>query len=143
MASVIYTHFKAKSAKGLIDLDADDIRAILVKTTTTVDTEPDTEFISGFTTLAECDAASYARVALTGETVNTDTGNDRAEFTASNIVWAALGAGNTLQGVLLYKHVTNDTDSMPIAFIEFSSNFVTNGGGLTVAPNSEGFLQLT
>jgi hypothetical protein len=143
VSSLINNYFKQKVARGLIDLDTDDIRAILVKTTTTVDTEPDIEFISGFTTLAECDAASYARVALTGEAVNVDLTNDRAEFTASNIVWAALGAGNTLQGVLLYKHVTNDGDSMPIAFIEFSSNFVTNGGGLTIAANAEGFLQLT
>lgn len=142
MASLVNNYFKQKSAKGLIDLDTDDIRAILVKTTTTVDTEDDIEFISGYGTLGECDVASYTRKALTSEAVGVDLTNNRAEFTADAIVWATLETGNTLQGVLLYKHVTNDADSMPIAFLEFASNFVTNGGGLTVTPNAEGFLQL-
>lgn len=126
----------------MINLAAADVRAILVKTTTSVDTQDGIQFIAGYAVLGECTCASYTRKALTGEAIAIDLVNKRAEFTSDPIVWSALEAGNTLQGVLLYVHVTNDADSMPIAFLEFASNWVTDGGGLTLTPNAQGLLQV-
>jgi hypothetical protein len=143
IASLTNNHFKGKILNGgITNLSTADVRAALVKTTTTVDTEDDIEFLSGYTTLAEATASGYARVTCTGEAVAIDTTNNRAEFTTSNMAFAAMAAGDTIQGVLLYVHVGADSANLPIAFLEFSSNFLTNGGALTITPSAEGLLQL-
>lgn len=145
MPSVIYNEFKRAIAAGEMDLDADDIRAILVMDTTTVDTENDgIVFVADFTTLAETAGANYVRKALANQAVNKDDANDRAEFDADDVVWSALGNGATpLQGVLLYKHVTVDADSRVIAFIEFATVQSPGDSNFTVAWDPEGILNLT
>ena len=150
MASVVYTRAKHQILNGTIDMDADDIRCALLMNNTTADTEEDTTTLSGFTTLGEADDASYTgqktsgRHVFTSEAVNEDTTNDRSEFDGEDITWTALAnSTNPLQGALIYKHVTNDTDSIPIAFIEFSSNQSPGGSDFTISWNAEGILQLT
>lgn len=145
MASLVYTYAKQKIANGTIDLDTHDIRVALVGTSTTCDTEEDVALMNGFTTLDECDATDYARVALANEAVNVDTANDRGEFDADDAAFGAIGNGTnfTIQGAVIYKHVTDDTDSLPIAYIEFASTLTTNGGTVTINWNAEGIIQLT
>ena len=147
MANLIYTRTKAKLMSGDLDLDTHDIRAMLVMTNTTADTEEDTEFVSGFTTLDEMDGAGYARVALTGEAVAADTVNNRGEFTCDTITFPSVDAGTRqVAAMLLYRHVTNDADSIPIAYIDTlgvgSFPFTANGGDVQIAPDAEGVLQL-
>ena len=146
MANFAYNLAKSKLLKGAIDLDSggDDVRAILVMTNTTADTEDDKEFISGFTTLDEMDGAGYARVALTGESVGDDAANDRAEFDGTDITFSGVSAGTrSVQAMVIYKHVTNDADSIPIAFIDTGGfPFAPGGGDITVTWNAEGILQL-
>lgn len=143
MASQFYNEAKRAIAAGEIDLNADDIRAALLMTNTTADTENDgITTISGFTTLDEHGTAG--RVALANEAVNKDDTNDRAEFDADDALWSSLANGaRAIQGVLIYKHVTNDTDSIPIAFIEFSATQNPGGSDFTVQWNAEGILQFT
>jgi hypothetical protein len=149
MASVIYNEFKRASAAGEIDLDTggDDIRAILVMTNTTADTENSAMvYVGDLTTLDECDATGYSRQALAGEVVNKDDPNSRAEFDANNISFSGLGGDATrgYQGVVLYKHVTNDADSPLVAFIEFDNQPLSKEATQIDVPwNAEGILQLT
>lgn len=148
MANFVYTIAASKLLSADIDLNADDIRVMLVMANTTADTERDATTISGFTTLDECDGASYARKTLTGEAVNTDNTNDRGEFDANDIQWASLGAGTrNNQAMVVYKHVTNDADSIPICYIDTTSPsifpFNGNGGNVDIAWNAEGILQGT
>lgn len=146
MASFVYTRAKKNIADGTIDLDTHDIRVLLVKVagSTTTDTEADAATISAFTTLGELVATDYARKALANEAVNEDTGNDRAEFDADDVTWTALGgaANDTIGAAVVYKHVTNDTDSIPIAYIDLTDT-PTNGGDVTIQWNVEGIVQLT
>lgn len=144
MASLVYNEFKRANAAGEIDLNADDIRIALVMTNTTVDTENDgITTVSGFTTLDEMDGANYARAALANEAVNKDDGNDRAEFDADDVTFSLLGNGTReVQGALVYKHVTNDADSIPIAFIEFATTQNPGGSDFTIQWDAEGILQL-
>lgn len=137
MSSFVYNCAKAGFLNGSIDLDTHDIRAALVMANTTCDTDNDgISFVAGFTTLDEQDGSGYVRKALSNETVTKDDTNDRGAFSADNVTWTALGAGTrAVAGVLIYKHVTNDADSIPIMFLEFSAtpdgnNFVLkwNGG---------------
>lgn len=142
MASFVYTRAKELLANGGLDLDSHDIRVALVMTNTTVDTEEDKLTISGFTTLDEMDGAAYVRKALANEVVNRDDVNNRAEFDADDVVWTALGNGaRMIEGAVIYRHVTNDADSIPIAFVDLT-NFNPGGNNLTLQWNAEGILQL-
>lgn len=121
-----------------------DVRAILVMTNTTADTEVDSEFISDFTTLDEYDGSGYARVALASEAFAVDLANDRWEFTSAAFTFAALGVGTRqCQGLLLYLHVTNDADSKPLMYIDGTGfPFDGNGEDVILTPNAEGILQI-
>lgn len=123
MASFVYNEFKRASAAAEIDLDADDIRVALMMTNTTVDTENDGIVnLDDFSALDEFDGANYVRKALANEAVAKDDANDRADFSADNVTWTALGAGTrAIAGVLVYYHNTDDASSVPIAWIEFSA----------------------
>ena len=146
MADSAYTNFKRGLLEGEFDLNAtDDIRIALLMTNTTADTEEDVATISAFTTLDEMDGANYSRAALASEAVAADNANDRGEFDADNVTFSSLGAGTRdIAGILLYKHVTDDTDSVPMAWIDSGGFPITaNGGDLTISWNAEGILQTT
>ena len=143
MASFVYTEAKRALLAGDLDLNAHDIRVMLVDSTTTADTEEDATTISGITTLGELSGTGYARVALANEAVAADNTNNRGEFDSDDAAWTGIDAG-TAAAALVYRHVTNDTDSVPIAYIDTGGfPIVTNGGNLTIQWNAEGILQLT
>lgn len=144
--SFAYTGFKVDLLQGEIDFDApNDIRVMLVMTNTTADTDQDAHFIADIGTLDEYDGANYVRKALTGETVNTDNPNDRGEFDAGDVTWTALGAGTrSAAGIVVFKFVTNDADSVAICYIDTGGFPISgNGGDLTAQWNAEGILQAT
>ena len=151
MANFVYTRAKTNLAKGLLNLHTggDDIRVMLLMTDTTADTQEDVATISAFTTLDEMDGSGYTRQALANEVVNEDAANNRAEFDADNAEFGSVGAGTrSVAAALLYKHVTNDTDSIPIAYIDTVSSgptfpFAGNGSTITLVWNAEGILQVT
>lgn len=144
MANFFYNEAKRAMAEGEIDFVNDDIRVALLMTNTTADIEDDKNFISEFTTLDEYDGAAYVRKALASQVVNEDAPNDRAEFDATDAVWTALGIGTRqCQAALVYKHVTSDADSVPLAFIDSGGfPFDGNGGDITMQWNAEGIVQV-
>lgn len=144
MASLVYNKAKGNLMSGDIDLNTHDIRVALLMTNTTADTEPDVDFMNGFSTLDECNSTGYARVALTGEAVNIDDANDRAEFDANDASFTGLGgdASRAIQGAIVFRHVTNDTDSIPICFVDFASDIPTTATQIDIPWNAEGILQL-
>lgn len=143
MASLVYQNAIAKMMSGDLDLNAHDIRVALLMTNTTADTEADIDLMNAFATLDECDAAGYARVALTGEAVNIDDTNDRAEFDANDASFTSLGGDATraIQGALIFRHVTDDTDSVPIAFIDFTADIPATATQIDIPWSVEGILQ--
>ncbi len=148
MASIVYNEFKRANAAGEIDLNADDIRARLLMTNTTCDTEnAGITNIADFDTVDVSDATSYADVALANEAVNKDDGNNRAEFDADNISFTGLGGDATrdYQGVLLYKYVDGtDANDIPIAFVEFTNQPLAKEATQVDVPwDGEGILQLS
>lgn len=138
MASVIANNFLRGLFQGEFNLATQDWRVMLLMTNTTVDTELEdrtsSQFISSFTTLDEFNGANYVRKALASETVTQNNTNERAEFSADNLTWTALGAGTrNIQGALLYRHVTNDADSIPVAWFEFTAT--PDGSDFTIRWN--------
>lgn len=130
---------------GTVNLASDDIRIWPLMTNTTVDTERDAkDQFSDFTTVDEFDGANYSSggLALDSQAVAVDDANDRAEFDAADETVASLGAGTrSIQGVCLGKFNTNTASSMPLHWIEFSSNRTPDGGDFTFVFNAEGILQ--
>ncbi len=147
MASFMYTNAKELLLKGDLDFDeaGNDMRIVLVMTNTTADTEKDKALMNAFTTLDEDDGANHARKARGNQVVAQDDPNLRGEFSFDAITWTALGVGTRqIQGAILYKHVTNDADSIPIAWIDSGGfPFWGNGSDVVLTPNAEGLLQVT
>lgn len=145
MPSKVFNTAKAKLLDGGLDLDTNDIRVALVMSNTTVDTENDgINFVSGFTTLDEMNGANYVRKALTSKAVTKNDTNDRGEFDAADLTWTALGAGTrSIVGALVFRHVSADSDSIPVAFLEFDSPVTADGSDFILSFNSGGIVQLT
>lgn len=142
MASNVKNIAKGRMMSGDMDLNADDMRLILVCTNTTADTDVDADN-TGTYTLDEMDGSNYARAALANEAVNIDDANDRAEFDCDDVVFATLGNGTRqVQGALIHEHITNDAASFPLCFVEFTSTINPGGSTLTLAWNAEGIVQL-
>lgn len=142
MANFVYTKAADEIAKANIDWLNNDIRVILVNNTSTADTEEDVNTISGFATLGELSGTGYSRKVLGTKAVNRDDPNDRSEWDAADVVYTGINAG-TAQAAIIYKHVTNDTDSIPLMYIDQTDfPIVTNGGDVTLNFNVEGILQL-
>ncbi len=150
MATLVYNRAKKEILDGTIDLLTDTLKIMLVTSSYVADADNDfveegvndaneheltgTGYDPGF--------AGSGRKTLSGKGVTEDDTNDRAEFDDSgDITWTGINAG-TAAGAILYKHITADTASILIAYID-SGGFpvVTNGGDLTIQWNAEGILQ--
>lgn len=148
--SFVYTPAKKLILQADIDFLVDTFKLIALKVaaSTTCDTEKDKTTVSGFTTLGEISATSYVRKTLASLAVNQDDPNLRAEFDVADVTWTAIGgaSNDTIGAFLLIKFVTNDADSIPIAYIDNAgSSFAqaTNGSDITATINVEGLLQAT
>jgi hypothetical protein len=63
-------------------------------------------------------------------------------FTAATLTWTAVAGGSTVGTVDIFKFVTNDAGSTPIASIDVT-DLPTNGGDITLAPDAtNGFFYL-
>ena len=139
MASFVYTPALGLLAAATL---TGDVRAILVMSNTTADTETDSEFIGSITTLDQYDGAGYARVALTTEAWAAVLATDRFKFSADAIVFPSLSVGTRqCVGLLLYLHVTNDADSKALMYIDGTGfPFDGNGANVTFTPHADGIM---
>lgn len=111
--SFLFTHAKTNIAKGQIDLANDTLKVLLVGTLSNADTKQDADFL-GDITLDEFTDATYSRKTVTGQTVTNDDVNKWSIFDMDDVTWSPLD-GDTAKGMIIHKHVTDDTDSIPIA----------------------------
>lgn len=103
MANFTYLHAKHLIMTGVLDVEAaaaaGHLKAILVMTNTTLDTQTEASALSGVTTLDECDGATYARQTLTGTAVAKDVPNYRSKLTAANPTFGSPGLGASTRPV--------------------------------------------
>lgn len=112
------------------NLTTADLRLLMVMTGSTAATERSAHFIDDFSDLQESDAGTYVRKDLAGVTGTLSTVSHREEISVTAPVWTLLDdATNPIIGVVLYVHVTNDADSIPIAFYNDAPTFPFNGIG--------------
>lgn len=108
----------------------DTIKACLMKSTFTPNVDDDTLDIA--LNGLECDAVDYSRVTLANKNVVIDDATDAANHTADNIAFTINSDVGTVNKVLIYKEVTDDTDSIPIAVLTFATTRST-GPGQTIS----------
>lgn len=79
----------------------------------------------------ECDSTGYTRPTLANKSLVIDDVTDAANHIADNLIFTTDSDTGTVDKVLIYKEVTNDTDSIPIACLNFT-NARSTGAGVTI-----------
>ncbi len=149
MANFMYNSAKLLLLDGGFDLSTsgDTIKAMLVEGHTA---DPDDDFVDdvnadeisvtgytgGFGDAARKDVVNITAV---------DNTLDLAKMDGTDITWSALGAGATINGIILIKENTNDADSDLLFHIDVvSPSFptATDGSDFVVTWNALGIVQL-
>lgn len=120
----VYNKAKAEVLRGNLDFVNDTIRALLVDNTYSFD--PDDDFVADISAF-ELAVTNYSRVELGGKTVTEDDINNKGFFDSDDEDFVDLGNGvnATTAGLVLFKFVTDDSDSFLIGFIPVA--FTTQG----------------
>lgn len=152
MPSFVYNKAAEELANGTIDLINHVIKTVLV---TSQYTPARTDLVAdagGANDVvdAEINVTGYTRgwggsgrKALTGKSILVDQPNNRAEFSAANLTWTALGTGTTIAGMVIVKEgVSNDTTTRLIAYLD-PTDTPTNGGDIAFTFDAEGIIQFS
>lgn len=149
MAKFIYTPAKQKLAKGTADFDILDVRAILVMTNTTADTDQDAATVSAIGTLDEMDGAGYTEIDLANVTVVQDDPNNRSEISYDPGSFGAAVANGTrqVQAIVYYVFVDgNPANDWPVGYTDefvIGSPFSPGGAAVNHTPDAQGLIQVT
>lgn len=124
MANALYNKAKQAFLAADIDLESDDIRAILIDTA-------DYTFSAAHQYLSSVGASARVAVssALSSKTVTDGV------FDAADVTWSSV-TGDQSEAIVLYKHTGSDATAALIAYLDtFSSGMpvTPNGGNITVA----------
>ena len=142
MASFVYTPSLSRMGRGTFDWVGQDVRVKLLMSNTTADTDQDAENPADITTQDIMDGANYVEKAAANEADSEDLPNNRLELSFDPITWIALGNGTrAVVGALVYQFVTNDVDSLNIAYIDLGT-INPGGADLTITCNAQGLVQI-
>ena len=73
---------------------------------------------------------------VTTKTKTKDTTNHIEKFSFDAVTWSAVATGSTVGWIVIYKFVTNDAGSTPIAAIDVNPDVPTNGSDMTYTPDA-------
>jgi len=132
MANLITNKFKFEAFTGDANLDAADLRCLLL--TTAGAPTADTNFVSDIVA-NEVTVGGYARQTLTGETVTEDDTNDFAYLDANDPSFTALVAGETVGWTILYRHTGADATAPVYAAYDITDT-PTNGSNIDITWNT-------
>lgn len=143
VSSVIATNrFSEAAAGGGIDFTSTTWRAALfLKDTWTPDKDDD--FISGIVSAGadEVSGGIYARQTLGSKSVTRDDANDLAYATCATISFGAIAAGITQDDyntLVIFRFVTNDTDSWLGLIALLDATYSTDGAAIDFTINASG-----
>ena len=146
MANAAYNEAKTELLKGTLDFDApDDIRVLLLETAGFDATDATIGAVLAGAAV-ELTSTGYSRQALAGEGVTKDDVNDRGEFNADDTTFSSVSrdGSETIVAAIVFKFITNDAASIPIAYIDTGGFPISpNGSNIVITWNAEGILQLT
>jgi hypothetical protein len=151
VSNILYTKQFELAYKGDFDWEADTIRCLLERSTSSYTPDKDHDFLDSFTggSGVEISVSSYARQTIASAAVNIDDANDRVELDMGDIDFGTLESGQTVRAMIFYKQFGGD-DTTPendplIAYIDTATGLpaVLGGGTFSVTIDSEGFIQLS
>lgn len=147
MAVVKYNRAMRDIFKGDLDFDVDVLHVLLLESATDLDPDDaDVATVLARAGTTEATHTGYSRQTPASPTVSQDDTNDQAEVDAADITFSSIAndGGGTLKGMLVFKFVTNDAGSTPIAFIDTGGFPITPSGiDITCAWDADGIFQLT
>lgn len=111
---------------------SDTIKARLVASSFTPD--KDNTSMTGYTAIGTDQT-------IGSKTFTEDTTNDRIVYDGADPTWSAVAGGSTVGWVVIFKFVTNDAGSTPIAVLDITDT-PTNGGDITITFAATGIFYL-
>lgn len=133
MANLVTNKCKYELFTGDANLDAADMRVLLLKSGTPLQT---TNFVSDLTPASnEVTVSGYARYTLTSESVTEDDTNHFAYLDAEDAAFGALTTGETITWAILFRHTGSDATA-PVYGCYDVADTPTNGGTVTVVWNT-------
>jgi hypothetical protein len=124
-----------------------DVRAKLVMSNTTADTDVDADKVADIGTLDEYNGSGYTEATLTTSALQADPTNNRGEYIPNNFSFGATVAAGTRQavGILFYKRISGVASVDEVIGFYDGAPFPTNGTGsaFDVTINAEGLEQTT
>ena len=132
MAETVFNRAKIEWLNADTDWIAADIRTLMVSGTITID--PDDVFIADFLAAGaqvELTDGTYARQTLGTKTVTQNDTSNRGEADAANIDYGSLD-NETPTGLLVFRFVTNNADSLCISIHDTNFGTASNGAGYVV-----------
>ena len=129
----VYPNGERRFRSGLIDWATADVRLLLVMAHSTAGAAAAADFVSDIATLDECNASGYARTAITGRSVSTDTVNKVVALLAAQTDLPAFAAGARPNiGAVVYEHVGADSANPVLFYIDAAPYFPFDAVGSPV-----------
>lgn len=98
----------------------------------------DHDFVSDVTPGSNETALSgYGRQTAGSKTRTIDDSNDRITYDCADPAFGSIAAGDTISGMVLFRFVTNDADSILVGYYDIADT-ATNGTAFTVTINANG-----
>lgn len=117
-----------------LNLTTATLKARMVMSDTTVDTERDKLVLTGYTDIDVCDGSAYADLAIVSPTLARDDTNDRIIFDADNLNFPTVGAGTRQStGLLIYQDNGTEATNVPLFWVPFPSAQTHNGDDFPVS----------
>lgn len=124
----IYNQLLYRVTKNLLDFsDAGTaIKVMLLRDTSSYTFDADHDIVNDILNNGgvEISVTSYARVACANKSITLDDTNDRSKFDCDNVSFGNLESGQTVESVVFYEEVTDDTDNVPLIYNDGKINVV-------------------
>lgn len=128
MSNQVYDIALKKNADGAVNFGTADLRVLLLKSGYTFGAGH--QFVSDLTPGSnELTVSPYSRKTLASLATALDGTNHRATMDAADVDFGALATGETIASAVIFVHVTNDSDSWLVGYIDT--------GGFPLATNGE------
>lgn len=144
MANIIYQAGLADLLSNGKTIDAGTYKVLLERSTSTYSPNKDDDTISGLSGLVECSVTSYARQTIGSPTITKDDTGDKVVIDCADVSFGTLEAGQTVKAAIVFRHVTNDSDSVPLLYIDTDVNSLLpralGGGAFTLQISANGLI---
>lgn len=95
--------------------------------------------------MVEISVPSYTRKDVTLRTVTVDNATDAVVLDCADVAFGNLESGQTVKAIVFFKFVTNDSDSVPLLWIDTDAGGLLprplGGGAFTVKISDQGLIR--